>query len=245
MNSPRQNQEVGEIEQRVRPESESEQGSTQPLGDSGSGNEMPRGLFFLVLFIALLGALGGGFAIARALTEPPKERIVEVRVGAPVLESVRELSRLETVSFHMERVVELKDEQRPAFGLLKAEDAILLVAAADVSAGVDLKGLKAEDIEVDREARRVKLKLPAPSIFSVSLDEEHTYVHSRSTDLLAKRKLDLEGQARRIAVQDLEEAAKKAGILKRAQTGAQRTLESLLKSLGYEQIEIEFAPAKP
>ena len=44
---------------------------------------------------------------------------------------------------------------------------------------------------------------------------------------------------------DLEEAAKKAGILKRAQSGAERTLESLLKSLGYEQIEIEFAPVRP
>ncbi len=198
-------------------------------------------MFWLLLLIALLGAIGGGFAIARALTEPAKERIVEVRVGSPVLESVRELARLETVSFHMERVVELKDEQRPAFGLLKAQDAILLVAAADVSAGVDLQSLKAEDVEVDREARSVKLKLPAPSVFSVALDEEHTYVHSRTTDLLAKRKLDLEGQARRLAVQDLEEAAKKAGILKRAQAGAQRTLESLLKSLGYEHVEIEFA----
>lgn len=206
---------------------------------------MPRALFVLLLLIALLGALGGGFAIAGALSEPPKERIVEVRVGAPVLESVRELARLETVSFHMERVIELKDEQRPAFGLLKAEDAILLVAAADVSAGVDLKGLAAEDVEVDRDARRVKLRLPAPSIFGVSLDEEHTYVHSRTTDLLAKRKLDLEGQARRLAVEDLEEAAKKAGILKRAESGAQRTLESLLRSLGYEQIEIEFAETKP
>ncbi|MCA9626323.1 MAG: DUF4230 domain-containing protein [Myxococcales bacterium] len=229
---------------------QAERESARPHGDpraepADSTGEMPRAMFYLLLFIALLGALGGGFAIARALTEQPKERVVEVRVGAPVLESVRELARLETVSFHMERVVELKDEQRPAFGLLKAEDAILLVAAADVSAGVDLKGLKAEDVEVDREARRVKLRLPAASVFDVTLDEEHTYVHSRTTDLLAKRKLDLEGQARRLAVQDLEQAAKKAGILKRAQSGAQRTLESLLRSLGYEQIEIEFAEAAP
>ncbi len=207
------------------------------------GEPPPRWLFLVLLFLALIGALGGGYAIAKALTEPVPERVVEVRVGAPVLDSVRELARLETVSFHMERVVELKEEQKRAFGLLTAQDAILLVAAADVSAGVDLQALGPTDVTVDREARSVRLRLPAPSVFQVTLDEEHTYVHSRTTDLLAKRNVGLEGQARRAALADLREAAESAGILKRAEVGARKTLESLLKSLGYTQIEIEFAPA--
>src|SRR6266511_1294449 len=58
--------------------------------------------------------------------------------GPDVITSVRELSRLEGVSYHVERVVDLKDKQEALFGMVAIEDAILLVASGDVIAGIDL-----------------------------------------------------------------------------------------------------------
>lgn len=148
--------------------------------------------------------------------------------------AIRNLARLETVSYHMERVIDLKDERTRAFGMLKAQDAILLVAAGDVVAGVDLAKLAPGDMQVQPEQRRVQLRLPPAEILSVTLDEERTYVHSRRTTLLTKPAADLETRARQHAQDAIREAALETGILERARQTATQTLRALLGSLGYE-----------
>src|SRR5690242_15030469 len=94
-----------------------------------------------------------------------------------VITEVRELSRIEGVSYHVERVVDLKDKQQSLFGLVTAEDAILLVASGDVVAGVDLARLKPEDVTVSADRRTVTLHLPPAEVFSARLDNDRTYVH--------------------------------------------------------------------
>jgi len=151
-----------------------------------------------------------------------------------VLLSVRSLARLESVSFHMERVIDLKQEQQRAFGMVTTRDAILLIAAGDVVAGIDLGKLQAADITLDQGQHRVQLRVPPPEILSVSLDEKRTYVHSRHTSVLSKPGLDLETRARQQAVGAIKDAALEAGILERAHQSASQTLRALLLSLGYE-----------
>lgn len=163
-------------------------------------------------------------------------------LGPPpdVISEVRELSRLEGVSYHIERVVDLKDEQKALFGLVAAEDAILLVASGDVVAGVDLSRLRPEDAEVSPDRRSITLRLPPAEIFSARLDNERTYVHTRKTDLLADRKESLETEARRAAEKTLKSAAEDADILRRAQESVARTVRSLVHTLGFETVRIEF-----
>ena len=100
-----------------------------------------------------------------------------------------------------------------ALGLIESEDALLLVAVANVTAGVDLQKLTADDIDVDKVSGRVRIQLPAPEILSAALDNEHTYVHTRRTGLLAQRKEDLETRARVEAERALIEAARQTWIL--------------------------------
>lgn len=157
-----------------------------------------------------------------------------IRNTDTVLVAVRSLARLESVAFHMERVIDLKEEHPHAFGMVKTHDAILLVAAGDVVAGVDLSKLQAEDVMVKPYERRVQLRMPPAEILTVALDEERTYVHSRRTTMLTKPALDLETRARQQAVGSIREAALQAGILERAQQTATQTLRALLLSLGYE-----------
>src|SRR5262245_19690928 len=64
-----------------------------------------------------------------------------VRPTPTILMSVRDLARLETNELHMEKVVDLSDKQSRFFGLFDSTDAILLVAAGDVTIGIDLKKL--------------------------------------------------------------------------------------------------------
>jgi hypothetical protein len=73
---------------------------------------------------------------------------------------------------------------------------------------------------------------------SSRLDNERTYVHTRKTDTLAQRKEALETRARVEAERSIEEAAKKSGILERAGKNATRTVESLVRSLGYTDVTV-------
>lgn len=175
-----------------------------------------------------------------------------VRQVPSVLLAVRDLARLESVSFHMERVLDLTETQSRLFGLIESKDAILLVAVADVNAGVDLERLTATDVELDPRTRRVHIRLPAPEIFHVVFDQEHTYVHTRNTDLLARRRENLETRARNEAERALVDAAREAGILRRAGENARRVIEGLVRSLGYDavvvtlpDVELLNAPGQP
>jgi hypothetical protein len=163
------------------------------------------------------------------------------RARSPVvITEVRELSRLEGVTYHVERVVDLKDEQRHLFGLVAADDAILLVASGDVIAGVDLGRLQPSDVVLAEDGRSVTLRLPPAEVFSARLDNTRTYVHSRRTDLLAQRHESLETRARQAAEETLRAAAEDAGMLKRAEDSVARTVTSLVRSLGFQDVRVHF-----
>jgi hypothetical protein len=179
----------------------------------------------------LLGVLG-----FQALTQ----KTVDEDQRPAVISAVRELSRLEGVSFHVERVVDLRDKQETMFGLVNAEDAILLVASGDVVAGVDLGKIGPGDVVVDHERKTATLTLPPAEVFSARLDNEKTQVHTRKTDLFAKRKESLETEARRAAERTLQEAAEESGIREKAERSVERTVRSLVKSLGFERVDVSF-----
>jgi hypothetical protein len=172
------------------------------------------------------------------LLPPMTSSVTVVRPTPDVLVAVRDLARLESASFHMERVIDLSDKQSKLWGMLNTEDAILLVAVAEVSAGIDLQKLTAADVVVDPARRTARINLPAPEVLHAALDNDKTYVHSRKTDTLADRHENLETRARKEAERTLIESARQAGILTRAADNARRTVEALVHSLGYDKVEV-------
>ncbi|MEO7032700.1 MAG: DUF4230 domain-containing protein [Polyangiaceae bacterium] len=199
--------------------------------------------------VALTGMLGAGLLIGALGTKscrtpafpvipPLSSSVVVLRPTPNVLVAVQDLARLESASFHMERVIDLTDKQSQLFGLIQTEDAILLVAVANVSAGVDLQKLTADDIVADSEKKSVKLTLPPPELFHAELDNSKTYVHTRHTGALATRQENLETRARQEAERTLVDAALQGGLLNRASDNAKRAVEALLRGLGYEQVEV-------
>jgi hypothetical protein len=219
---------------------EPESPSAHP-GPSSPSSIVARWSIAGVLVLFLVGAVAG----ARRCATPPvpaippiSSSVTIVRPTPNLLLAVRDLARLESTSFHMERVIDLSEKQSQLFGLFESEDAILLVAVADVSAGVDLNKIDASDIVVDSEKKTARITLPKAEIFHTELDNEKTYVHTRRTGVLAKRQENLETRARQEAERNLVEAAKEAGILKKASDNARHVVGGLVRSLGYEQVEV-------
>jgi hypothetical protein len=206
----------------------------------------------LVAVLLVAGALAAGFfagqrARPKGPVLAPNERLADTPT---VIVAVRALARLESVSYHMERVIDLKDRQPRFFGLVQADDEILLVAAGDVIAGVDLGKMRDGDVVIDPVKHAVQLKVPEPEILSVAIDNNRTYVHSRKTDLLAARAEQIETRARQVAEGSIRDGALEAGILERAKQSAEHTLNALVHSLGYDRVDLRWVarsapPASP
>lgn len=204
---------------------------------------------FPFVFVMFVLAIGGGAYWAgsqRFFETSPAEpastpEVATERVNAgDVVLAVRHLARLETVEYHMERVVAEHDQQSRLFGILKAADSILLIAVGDVTAGVDLAALQEQDVQIDPSAGTAVLTLPAPEVFSARLDNARTRVYSRETDLLAQPGVEIESRARRNAEAEIRRAALEAGLLDQARRNAATTLSALLNSFGYSDVEIRF-----
>jgi hypothetical protein len=132
----------------------------------------------------------------------------------------------------VEKVIDLTDTQSRFFGIVQATDAILLIAAGDVTVGVDLGKLKEGDVSLDPSTKRANIVVPEPEILSTRLDEERTYVYTRSTSLIAKRNEHLETRARQEAVAAFERAAREGDTMDRAKRQAERELRSIALGLG-------------
>jgi hypothetical protein len=183
--------------------------------------------------------VAGAFLLGREQAPASPAALVSRPMPNVVL-AMRDLARLETASFHMERLVELTDEQSRLFGLVKARDQIMIVVVGDVVAGIDMAKLQDSDVHVDPPTASVRIVLPAPEVLSTAIDETQTHLYGRRTDLLATRKEELEGLARKEAAAQIENGARDGGILDRARTSADRTVRALLQSLGFERVSVEW-----
>jgi len=200
----------------------------------------PMGALLAVFSGALLLSLGLVIGRCSEAETTPVASTTVIKQGPNVVVAVRDLARLEGASFHMERVIDLKEQQSKLRGLITREDAILLVAAGDVVAGVDLTQMKASDIQIDETRRSASIVLPRATVFSARLDNSRTYVHTRTTELGAARQESLETRARQQAEKSLEADAVEAGLLRRAEDNVARTIETLVRSLGYHDVHISY-----
>ena len=149
-----------------------------------------------------------------------------------MVQQVQSLSRLETASYVVEKVITAETGQG-ALGFLFG-DRLLLVAYGDVIAGVDLARFGMEDLQVTPDGV-LYMHLPPAEIFVATLDNSRTYVYDRDTGLVGTN-ADLETAARQEAERLVLEAALEAGILLLADDNARNFLRSLFLGVGFEQV---------
>ncbi len=152
-----------------------------------------------------------------------------------VVRQVQQLQRLETIVFGMDKIVSGGQESRYLPKLL-AGDRLLLMVYGEVTAGVDLGHIGSADIVVSGPS--VRVAIPEAEIFSARIDNERTRVYSRETGLFSAVDPNLESEVRRVAEQQIRQAALDQGVLQLANTNAAVTLKNFLRGLGFEQVEV-------
>jgi hypothetical protein len=218
---------------------------TPPSKERNSGQL----LLGIVFAIVLLGILIVGYLIVDTLLTVQRQalsipnaaatQVQQVLNPTPtiiadpvtVIRQVQSLSRLETASYTIEKVITAESGEGPLGFLFR--DRLLLVAQGDVIAGVDLSLIGPEDISI--VGTSVFITLPASEIFVATLDNDSTYVYDRQTGVLGQQ-VDLETLARQEAERTILEAALEDGILDLAQRNAEQTVQGLLMALGFEEV---------
>jgi hypothetical protein len=207
------------------------------------------GSFSVLLLAAMLGAAALAFFLRHA-TSGPMARIATLVTGRTttvdtsvpaVVERIQRLSRLETVVYSLDTVVE-GERTTPLLPDILAGDKLLLIVHGQSIAGVDLTQLKPEDVQIDspnRAGSSIHVTLPASQLFLTSLDEQHTRVYTRSTGLLVAADANLESDTRAKAQQQLQQAALSDGILDAARKNARATVTTLLYSLGFQHVDVK------
>ncbi|NJK78994.1 MAG: DUF4230 domain-containing protein [Chloroflexaceae bacterium] len=161
--------------------------------------------------------------------------------SAAVIERIQGLSRLETTSYTIEKVIEAGIEGN-AFENLLFGDRLLLIAQGTVLAGIDLSTLTTEDVIVSPDGAVVTITLPPVQIFDVTLDNDATRVYDRQQGFFASPDRDLETEARQAAEREILAAACEGGILQRATDDSQRAMEQFLSLLDVDEVIVRAAP---
>lgn len=154
-----------------------------------------------------------------------------------VVTEIRSLSKLETTSFTMEKIIE-GGVQGNVFQNILYGDKILLIAHAEIIAGFDMSKLQADNVRVSGTS--VELQLPAPEILVSRLDNEKTRVYDRKLGIFTKGDPQLESEARLAAETSIRQAACDAGILLAAQQNGERQMRALLGLAGFENVSVSF-----
>jgi hypothetical protein len=164
-------------------------------------------------------------------------RTTSIDVSSPsVVEKIHQLSRLETVVYSLDKIVE-GERQSAYLPDFLAGDKLLLVAHGEVIAGVDLGQLKPGDVTVKGDA--VQVRLPAPQILTTRIDNGRTRVYSRTTGLLVATDPNLESEVRLTAEQQIAQAALDDGILDKARQNARTSVTALLYGLGFHTVDVQ------
>jgi hypothetical protein len=181
----------------------------------------------LVTIFALGWVVGN--VVHRPAPPPPPPKIQDT---ATLLHQIQNVSHLVTVKYVLEKLVVLEDTR------WYGNNRVLLIAHGVVKAGIDLSTLQVQDMQFSDAG--VVVRLPPPSITDVYLDERKTQVLERTTSIMRTFDTNLEQNARRQAVEELQRSATETGILSDAEERARLQLAHVFHRLGF--VTVEFLP---
>ncbi len=152
-----------------------------------------------------------------------------------VIKEIRNLQRLETASFTIEKII----DTGTSGGAIKEflfGDKLLLIAHGQVIAGFDLSQISDKDVVIRNNT--ISITLPKPQILVATLDNSQTRVYDRSKGILNPGDSNLESKAREEAQNSIRESACAGGILTQASDSARKQISTLLSAFGFTTVTI-------
>jgi hypothetical protein len=171
-------------------------------------------------------------------TPTPTSTPTATPTPATLILRVRALSRLETIQYSMETIIEGGNDPGGILSFLGiGREKLVLIARGQVVGGVDFSRMEADDVVVS--GQKVTLYLPPAEVLFSKLDNKRTGVYEYEKGLFTRRDVQLESELRAQAEEELVRRAVEDGILMQAETNAKAYLLLLLHSLGFTEVEFQ------
>lgn len=203
----------------------------------------------LIVFLAMgsfaaYTVIAGANKVDQAVVQPIGDLVRSLVVPATpvyipspttIVTQINNLSRLETASIELEKVITAERNQEALWGLLG--ESMVFVAHGKVIAGVDFAEMTVDDIQV-YGPDTVLIHLPLAKTFDdlPALNTETSYVAHRGTGLLTRADASLETEVRKLAEVTIREEAKERGLVNLANQNAQNYMRDFLMSLGFTNV---------
>lgn len=208
------------------------------------------GLFGAIAVLALIAAVVvgalGGLPSLNPFAEEEKDRSQPV-----ILKSIARLSEFRAATANLQVVIDVEQDAKYLPDFIKGERT-LFVAAGNVDATVDFRGLEGDAVEVSEDRRSATITLPAPQLGEARVDPERSRVFDRERGLLDRAGSVFEDSPTGdrelfvLAERKLLEAARAdPSLLRSAERTTRDTLTSLLRGLGFERVTIRFKAPPP
>ncbi|MEI6519613.1 MAG: DUF4230 domain-containing protein [bacterium] len=191
-------------------------------------------LFALCVW-AIFGTSQGRYLLQSWLNS---KTTITVTTSPIIVTKLQSLNRLETASQVSQQVVEASADHKnfPAF---LGQDRLMMQVQTEMIAGIDMSRLTLNDVKV--QGNTVTVRMPAPELFTVRIDDEHSKVFSRERGwLVFTPDINLESEARLKVLAEARETGQ-TYLIPTARTNAETNLRQLLASFGFDTIEIHWA----
>jgi hypothetical protein len=233
----------------VEPEA-AESKETKPLPSSedllAPSPRRSRVWALIVLAVVVLLTLGTARACSWLGSDnaPFAQKTVD-RSGPVVLKSIQDLARFEAATGTFQVVVDLEKDTKYVPASIKGQRT-LFVGYGTVDAYVDFSGVTSDALTVSEDRRSVSLRLPAPALEKVNLDQDKSYIFAQQRGVIDRFTSLFDGNPNQLqevykaAQAKITDAAKETGLAAQAQTNTKAMLTGLFHSLGYTTVTVTF-----
>jgi hypothetical protein len=223
-----------------------------PAGHLPGMNKLTRRLVAagVVVVVALAVALvGSAVHLFPQLRNPFAEQTTE-RSGPVLLTSIHQLSRYEAASGTFQVVVDISSGTSFLPGFLEGSDTMFIGVGSD-NAFVDFSHLKGSAVRESGDHTSATLTLPSAQLEQANLDVKQSYVYAQQQGLFTRVNQFLTGNPNsqqalyELAAKQIHAAAGKSQLVADAERNTRTMLTSLLQSLGFRTITVDFTGANP
>jgi hypothetical protein len=215
-----------------------------PLGRGGSPASWIRPVLFAVIVVVLVAGLGRVSGLLPSLGNPFSTESVD-RSHPTVLEAIKDLSEYRAATGQFQVILDVEEDTRFVPSFVKGERTVFL-AGGTVDASVDFTKLARGEVEVSDDGGAVTVRLPRARLSPPRIDPERSYVVSRNRGLLDRAASVFadsptgERELYLLAEEKLAAAAADSDLAERAEDNTRDMLESMLRSLGFTDVDVVF-----
>ena len=200
---------------------------------------------------AVVGAVVVAGIVGFNLLDSPFTTVTKDHSPPPVLAELRDLSDFHAAQAQFEVTLDLEKDVKWVPSAIAGER-VQFVGVGTVDAVVDFNRLASGAIQISDDAKSVVVTLPSPVATEPVLDHQQSHVMNRDRGLLNRiggmfdDNPTSESQLYKAATAKMKSAAASTDLVQRGREHTSYILTGMLKSMGFEQIDIRFeAPITP